>query len=367
MMIVRGRPEGGAVDEDTGLVQDEITQLLDAVEELSARVRSLGDVAEGDDHAPAAVGLTGSSPGAQENRAIRGARAELARQQARAGRTELAELRRRTRALSEQARRIAEGAARGRHPQPVGGNGVGAEREGRHLAEVLDRAARDLLVRPAEEEKADEHALGLIVAGAMSAVPHVDRAGVLLLEGGGPVSRAPSDDVVAALDEVQATLREGPCHEAAHRAEHLVIEDVRTDRRWPRFAAAADEHGVRAVLAFQLFVDGGRPAGALNLYADTPNAFDTSSIDTGSLFASHASLVLYGARRTSGLATALRSRDLIGQAKGILEERFGLDERHAFEMLVSSSQQTNMKLRAVAEWLLDDAARRSGRIAGTTG
>jgi AmiR/NasT family two-component response regulator len=62
-------------------------------------------------------------------------------------------------------------------------------------------------------------------------------------------------------------------------------------------------------------------------------------------------MLLYGADQVAHLQRAVDSRDLIGQAKGILMERFKADDEAAFRMLVRSSQETNMKLTAVAEWL----------------
>lgn len=127
--------------------------------------------------------------------------------------------------------------------------------------------------------------------------------------------------------------------------------------RWPRFAPVALERGVATMCSFQLFTSNDGTAGALNLYAGQPGVFDESSLDTGALFASHAAIALYGAKRSAQLTEALRSRDAIGQAKGILIERFTLSEDRAFAMLVRSSQETNIKLHAVAEWLVDEATR----------
>ena len=121
--------------------------------------------------------------------------------------------------------------------------------------------------------------------------------------------------------------------------------------------AAARERGVAALMAFHLFAQDGS-AGALNLYSSEANSFDESTTDAGRLFAAEAALVLHGAQRIQGLHTALSSRDVIGQAKGILMERFGIDRQQAFSMLVESSQHTNMKLAKVAEWLVDEVEKK---------
>jgi AmiR/NasT family two-component response regulator len=100
---------------------------------------------------------------------------------------------------------------------------------------------------------------------------------------------------------------------------------------------------------------------ALNLYAAGPDAFDEDTQTLASLFGAQAALLLYGAVQAAHLVKAVDSRDQIGQAKGILMERFTVDDEAAFQMLVHSSQNTNMKVTAVAEWLTNDAKARTIR------
>jgi hypothetical protein len=230
------------------------------------------------------------------------------------------------------------------------------ERAGATLARALDEAARNLVDR---EDESVENTLGLIVQGAIHTIPHVEQAGVSLVERRGRVEAcSPSDDAVRELDQLQNELREGPCLDAIWQERRTLVEDMTQARdRWPRWAAAALERGFSSLMAFQLFATHGS-AGALNLYASSPYAFDEASADTGALFASQAALALHGAKRIQGLTVALDSRDVIGQAKGILVERFGVGPEQAFSMLVESSQQTNMKLVQVASWLVDEARKR---------
>jgi GAF domain-containing protein len=119
---------------------------------------------------------------------------------------------------------------------------------------------------------------------------------------------------------VQYETGEGPCLDAARHQETVRSDDLRTDTRWPRFARQAAALGVRSMLSFQLFA-GGDSFGALNLYAADPAAFGPDSEKTGLLLASHAALAMAAARTEAGLLTALDSREMIGQAKGILMER----------------------------------------------
>ena len=96
---------------------------------------------------------------------------------------------------------------------------------------------------------------------------------------------------------------------------------------------------------------------ALNLYSRTPDVFGPSARTVAGLFGAQAALLLYGAEHASEMAQALGTRDLIGQAKGILMERFSFDDDRAFQMLVRSSQDTNLKLVEVARWLTASADR----------
>lgn len=96
---------------------------------------------------------------------------------------------------------------------------------------------------------------------------------------------------------------------------------------------------------------------ALNLYAREREAFDDEAETTGNLFSLQAAILLFGVNDAEHLRRALESRDLIGQAEGVLTERFHLGDDDSFQMLVEASQTTNTKLVDLARWLLDDARR----------
>ena len=110
------------------------------------------------------------------------------------------------------------------------------------------------------------------------------------------------------------------------------------------------------MLSLQLFVEGD-DLGALNLYNSEPGAFDKESEHVGLLFASHAAVAYAGSQKKSGLVRAVETRQLIGQAQGILMERKKITADEAFALLVAASQSTNVKLREVA-----DALVRSGEL-----
>jgi hypothetical protein len=113
------------------------------------------------------------------------------------------------------------------------------------------------------------------------------------------------------------------------------------------------------MLSTQLATNGSMRA-ALNLYATEPAVFDLPARVTAGLFAVQASMLLHGSEQAVHLSRAVDSRDVIGQAKGILMERFGVEEAEAFEMLVESSQSTNLKLVDVARWLVAEVTRSGG-------
>ena len=121
------------------------------------------------------------------------------------------------------------------------------------------------------------------------------------------------------------------------------ITDMRTETRWPRFAPRAFEAGAGSMLSFQLYVEGDN-LGALNLYARQPEAFDDESQHVGLLFAAHAAVAYAGGQKHGQLIAAMGTRDLIGQAKGILTERYKISGDQAFGLLVRVSQRTHRKL-----------------------
>jgi ANTAR domain len=122
--------------------------------------------------------------------------------------------------------------------------------------------------------------------------------------------------------------------------------------QWPEFAKAALQLGVVCSLSFQLFVAKDN-FGALNLYGAEAGAFNDESFLYGGILAQHASVAMAGSQAADQFGRALHSRDLIGQAKGILMERFGVDTLQAFALLTRLSQDSNTKLIAVAERVID--------------
>jgi hypothetical protein len=226
------------------------------------------------------------------------------------------------------------------------------------LVVALRAAARELAGRRSIRDL--EETLRQIVASAVDTVPGVDAGSISITEHGRIETRHPTSEQIGKLDRVQVELYEGPCITALDDppdsgtvlARDLAGEDA---QRWPRFAPQAVEAGFRSLMSTQLSVEGGLRA-ALNLYSRTPDAFDAHARTLAGLFGVQAAMLLYGSRQVNHLQRAVDSRDLIGQAKGILMERFGVGDEAAFQMMVKSSQDTNLKLTAVAQWLTENVA-----------
>ena len=182
-------------------------------------------------------------------------------------------------------------------------------------------------------------------------IPGCDIADVMLLQRREVTTPVSSDPRAIPLGRAQQDTGEGPCLTAALEEQIVVTQDLREDPRWPRFAQQALDQGVVSVLSYQLFLnrsDGDR-FGALNLYGTTPNAYDDESIELGEVFAAQCSAALAAAIEQDGARSALQSRDLIGQAKGILMERHRLNASQAFQLLQKVSQEHNIKLRDLAD------------------
>ncbi|WP_019816035.1 GAF and ANTAR domain-containing protein [Saccharomonospora saliphila] len=222
------------------------------------------------------------------------------------------------------------------------------------LTAVLSKIARTL------EPEADlDRTVATIVTAAAATVPGADEAGVSLLEDGAMRSVGPSSEVVAHLDQLQHRLHEGPCVDAIFERPVYRTGDISADPRWPRFSAEAASTGVSSMLGFRLFTHSST-IGALNLYSWRADAFDEDAERIGELFAAHAAVALAGSRGLEQLHGALRTRDTIGMAKGILMERHGVDADRAFALLVKASQHANVKLRDAAEWLVNRSSSGNG-------
>lgn len=226
---------------------------------------------------------------------------------------------------------------------------------------MSDNAAFDVQLRSVMTNLADKFPLGAIpledtlasvTAAAVELIGGVDHADILLIDGDRFDSLASTAPVAEELDAVQLRFQQGPCLQAAVADSVIRSPDLRTEPRWPEFAVAAVGLGIFSVLSFQLYTHSGG-AGALNLLGRTPGAFTHEAEALGAMLATHAALALAAANTRQQWDSALASRDHIGQAKGILMERFDIDAVHAFDMLKTLSQQTNIPLRDLARRVIE--------------
>jgi GAF domain-containing protein len=179
-------------------------------------------------------------------------------------------------------------------------------------------------------------------------------AGIALhTKGDRPEIPAVTDPVVAEIYQFQLDGHDGPLIAAMRDRATVLISDTATDQRWPHWAAKVATLGVRSVLDVPLTL--GRDSatvGVLGLYSDVPDGFSTDDEAIAHILARHASVAVSAARQEETMATAVDARKLVGQAMGILMERFDVDGDRAFAILRRYSQDTNTKLRDVAQQLI---------------
>ncbi len=232
-----------------------------------------------------------------------------------------------------------------------------AERRGQPSAHATGDAVRDDLsqrlsdfARQMQLQTDATAVMELIVSAVAGTIPGAEEASISLVQGRRRVmSAAVTSERARRFDDLQQETGQGPCLDAMYEQVTVRVDDLATDPRWPELARRATaELGVRSMLCFQLFVHGS-DLGALNLLSRRPAAFTDESERVGLLFASHAAIAVADAQDLSHVTTALASRDVIGQAKGILMERYKITPEAAFALLARTSQDTNRKLSQVAE------------------
>ena len=204
--------------------------------------------------------------------------------------------------------------------------------------------------------------LNQVVGLAVSTIEGCDFAGIFLIKGHALTTPVCSDSLVIEIDGLQHDLGEGPCLDALSGTAAVYAEDLASDVRWPAFGPEATARGVRSLLALPLALNGA--PGALNLYARYPQAFGVIDRGRGLLLAALAGLAFTTARaheeeerKAAQLHSALATREMIGQAQGILMERERISSNQAFDILRRASQHLNLKLRVVAQDLVDTGER----------
>ena len=200
-----------------------------------------------------------------------------------------------------------------------------------------------------------------IAEAAVSTVSGCDMASVTLHETGRFRTAATTSAAASAVDQAQYEAGEGPCLDAIDSS--VVYAPRFPDDRWPTLGVRLVERGVRSAASFRLAAatpTRATTSGSLNTYSGTPDAFSVEAQEIGLILAAHASMAASIARergdlraQAQQLSTALMTRDVIGQAKGILMERLRLTPEQAFDALRRSSNRLNEKLHTVASALAE--------------
>lgn len=194
---------------------------------------------------------------------------------------------------------------------------------------------------------------------AVRAIPACDAAGVTLFERDQLTTAAASGPLVQRVDRHQYATDEGPCLESLRTGEIRRSPSLKADTRWPKFRAPALDEGVVSCLSLPLVVGNHGTAGVLNLYSES-RPFEEADEEIGRRFVPPASVAVANARAYAKaqavieqLQEALQSRDVIGQAKGIIQARDGCGPDEAFERLRDISQHRNVKLRDLARAVVE--------------
>ncbi len=227
------------------------------------------------------------------------------------------------------------------------------------VAQALADASRSMAVHGNPGDTLDA-----VVEAAREAVPGFNHVCVTVVAADGAVTTmASTSDLVRDMDALQYQLDEGPCLSAVRHEELVMAEYLDREERWPRYAARAVEAGIRSQMAVRLFTDE-EVLGSLNFYSTVRDTIHPEAFHRASLFATHAALALGYARRLEVTHASAQTHRLIGQAIGMLSERYEITDERAFYYLVRVASAGSLELRQVAREVVDQGNRRAGADGG---
>lgn len=170
-----------------------------------------------------------------------------------------------------------------------------------------------------------------------------------------------TDPLARGIDEMQHEIGEGPCLTSIEKHATFRIDDFREEKRWPRFSAEVAKKGIRSGASFVLEVSEESLA-AMNLYSSIPGAFSDHDLELGTILASHAAVALSNAQThqksqelVRQLEESVQTRTVIGQAVGVLMAQGTMTRDQAFEALKRISQGMNVKLKKLAEQVVEES------------
>ena len=234
--------------------------------------------------------------------------------------------------------------------------GPTVDRLSRHDIHVrLAALIRDVQDRPPTEIA---RALDELTVTAVQYVPAAQYAGITVTDRRGHIDTPSAiGRYPGLLDAIQERHHEGPCLQAVRQHHTVRVDDLNTDTRWPKYQRdALAQTPIRSVLSCALSANH-HALGALNFYAEHPHAFDIESECLGFVYATHAALAWNALRRDLQFRDALASRDIIGQAKGMLMERHQINAEEAFNRLRQLSQNSNTPVAELSRKIAANAER----------
>jgi putative methionine-R-sulfoxide reductase with GAF domain len=234
--------------------------------------------------------------------------------------------------------------------------GPTVDRLSRHDIHVrLAALMRDVQDRPPTEIA---KALDELTVTAVQYVPGAQYAGITVTDGRGHIDTPSAiGPYPGLLDAIQERHHEGPCLQAVRQHHSVRVDDLNTDTRWPKYQRdALAQTPIRSVLSCALSANH-HALGALNFYAEHPHAFDIESECLGFVYATHAALAWNALRRDLQFRDGLASRDIIGQAKGMLMERHQINAEEAFNRLRQLSQNSNTPVAELSRKIAANAER----------
>lgn len=203
------------------------------------------------------------------------------------------------------------------------------------------------------QDDSPQEAMQRAVTLATQIIPGCDAAGVCVVYRGDRIdTHATSTDALREVDTLQHDLEEGPCIDALREDHTVRSDDLSADDRWPSWGPRVVERvGLKSSVSYRLYSTD-KDLGALNLYGKDAGAFTDDDVHDGLALAAHVGVALAAAQKVEQLETALGGRTVIGQATGILMERFTLEPDRAFAVLSRMSQQNNVKIRELAQQIV---------------
>ncbi len=225
------------------------------------------------------------------------------------------------------------------------------------LDSILRQTMAELTQQFAHPQAIDA-AVKHVTTAAVDLIPAVASADVLEILGPDDYrSFGATSELAEKVSRIQQEVGEGPCLEAASHDSIVRSADLRRESRWPAFAEAAVATGIASLMSFQLYTHDKRRA-ALNLYGARPDSFSDEEEATAGMLATQAANAFIAQDKELQFRSALASRDIIGQAKGVLMERFDIDAVQAFDLMKRLSQQSNTRITDVAADIVDHRGHR---------